>query len=916
MSLSRKLVLGLCAAVSALTLSADDWPHFGADGDRTRSTQEILGTPFALDWSSPLPSGGVSSPAVADGHVVIGTRAGKVRCYSESTGALLWEKSTGDEIVASPLIARGLAYVPGTDRKIHVFRLADGAVESPIASGGTEMSSPSTDGSSVFVGLGFPNRHVAAYGAVNWKTELEQVTYSSPAVANGRVYIGCNSGRYYSIDAASGSIAWSYLPPVTGSVVLSSPLVIDTAVYLLPGGETARLYRIDTDPAQWGPAPLGANPAGTNWFYTVPAPAVRAAPPANPGYLLQNVVRPVSSPVRMGNLVVFLIRFDQYYDKAIYDYDGDTIPETGDWITDTIDMTEYLVAVDPATKTQAWPPVQIATKTVTSTGEVPQLGCPSPAVFAAPGGIRLAAVASTLDANLRLYDASGALAQAALPIDTPTRASPAVANTRIFVATETALKAFKCGTNSAPTVPATYAPSGGIDVVGPAAVVSWSGATDPDADGLTYAVRYDDDGEVLLSFDGEILTGGTAAALPAYPTGTWITWAVRTRDAKGARSAWSALQLFRTLDGLAPAAPTGFAAQAGNGQATLTWTASTSTDVDEYRIAVREGSGAWGAYTSVGNVTSTIVGGLNNGAVYTFRLIARDVENLESPFVEASTAPVPLTLNGLSAPDLDDAIANAQPGDVIEVGAGTIVLSSTANLKAGVRLVGAGPHLTILSGPGLDFVIRIATGAGTAEVRSLTVTGGLVGIHANGNALVVRNVILRNNDTGLFASAGSAVQAVHCTVVHNPAIGVYVGGPGSLVRNSIVMMNGIGIAVAAGASPSLTYNNVAANTTDYDGAPPGTGSTSASIPFLDDFREPDQSANVDAADPADDFSQEPQPSGGRANQGAFGNTKWAARSASNPAGGGGGGGCGMVGLEALLFLGLLVRRSRSRYNRR
>ncbi|MDP6959374.1 MAG: hypothetical protein QF645_11250, partial [Planctomycetota bacterium] len=65
---------------------------------------------------------------------------------------------------------------------------------------------------------------------------------------------------------------------------------------------------------------------------------------------------------------------------------------------------------------------------------------------------------------------------------------------------------------------------------------------------------------------------------------------------------------------------------------------------------------------------------------------------------------------------------------------------------------------------------------------------------------------------------------------------------------------------------------------------------------------------IDRADPTDPYAKEPSPNGGRRNRGAFGDTPWAAPSPAifaAPEEQKGGGGCGALGLEFLLFLGLL-----------
>ncbi|RZB13734.1 hypothetical protein StrepF001_42475 [Streptomyces sp. F001] len=64
--------------------------------------------------------------------------------------------------------------------------------------------------------------------------------HSSPAVANGIVYIGSGDGRIYALNAASGNVRWTY---ETGDVVWSSPTVADGIVYI--GSIDHRVYALD-----------------------------------------------------------------------------------------------------------------------------------------------------------------------------------------------------------------------------------------------------------------------------------------------------------------------------------------------------------------------------------------------------------------------------------------------------------------------------------------------------------------------------------------------------------------------------------------------------------------------------------------------------------------------------------------------
>jgi outer membrane protein assembly factor BamB len=55
---------------------------------------------------------------------------------------------------------------------------------------------------------------------------------SSPALANGVVYIGSEDDSVYALNAATGAKLWSYK---TGNQVFSSPTVVNGVVYVGSG---------------------------------------------------------------------------------------------------------------------------------------------------------------------------------------------------------------------------------------------------------------------------------------------------------------------------------------------------------------------------------------------------------------------------------------------------------------------------------------------------------------------------------------------------------------------------------------------------------------------------------------------------------------------------------------------------------
>lgn len=72
---------------------------------------------------------------------------------------------------------------------------------------------------------------------------------SSPAVANGVVYIGNRDERVYALDATDGTKCWSY--PTGFGWIDSSPTMLDGTVYV--GSDDGNVYALDasTGTQQW-----------------------------------------------------------------------------------------------------------------------------------------------------------------------------------------------------------------------------------------------------------------------------------------------------------------------------------------------------------------------------------------------------------------------------------------------------------------------------------------------------------------------------------------------------------------------------------------------------------------------------------------------------------------------------------------
>jgi len=301
---------------------------------------------------------------------------------------------------------------------------------------------------------------------------------------------------------------------------------------------------------------------------------------------------------------------------------------------------------------------------------------------------------------------------------------------------------------------------------------------------------------------------------------------------------------------------------------------------------------------------------LAEGHTYSFAVRARDAAGAWSEWSAPETFVAEqgsaVSIGGRPFDTIDEAVAAATAGDTIALGAGTLHLSSPLALASGVSLEGASAQATRIDASGLAAGIRIAAGTEAgASIRGLTVSGGTQGIDVgSARGISIRNVVLLDNkESGLNVSPDGEATLINATVVRN---GTGVLGAGTVrVRNSLLTQNGTGLAAVGTGTITSAYNDLFANTVaPYDHVEHGDGDLAAAVAFVDaargSFLLAAAQASTDKGDPAQDFSTEPAPNGGRVNLGAFGGTALAEPSPSPEAGG-----CGVAGTPDLMGTALL-----------
>ena len=161
---------------------------------------------FALDavngsvlWSSQTTAAGwqVSSPAVKNGRVFIGTSDGSIMAFREDNGNPLWTFRTGVSatgVTSSPVATSDAVYIPAGDGKMYALSI-----------NGNELWNLSTGG---------------------------PVYMCSPALSAERLYVGTDNGTFWCIDL-NGSQIWNF--SAMGKI-RASPAVSHDTVYFISTG--------------------------------------------------------------------------------------------------------------------------------------------------------------------------------------------------------------------------------------------------------------------------------------------------------------------------------------------------------------------------------------------------------------------------------------------------------------------------------------------------------------------------------------------------------------------------------------------------------------------------------------------------------------------------------------------------------
>ena len=207
----------------------DNWPMFNHDSAHTGYSTSIAPRTNQTLWSFTTGDAIKVSPAVIDGMVYIGSDDGYIYALNAVNGSLIWKYNTYGPVQSSPAVVDGVVYIGGYhSHAVFALNAYTGALIWRSLTNSVypnEISAVAVANDLVYVDVAFTDAPAggelyafnASTGNLAWKYNSGLWLHSSPAVYDGKVYIGNSGGQILALDATTGNPSWTYFIRLDGS---------------------------------------------------------------------------------------------------------------------------------------------------------------------------------------------------------------------------------------------------------------------------------------------------------------------------------------------------------------------------------------------------------------------------------------------------------------------------------------------------------------------------------------------------------------------------------------------------------------------------------------------------------------------------------------------------------------------------
>ena len=184
------------------------------------------------NWRKPLRFAGSCSPVVDEDRVYAASQEGAITAFAKTTGEELWHYADGDLVFSSPSLAEDKLIIADVSGQITALDAETGRELWQVQLKEEIHATPAIVGNRVYAVTTAP--HLIALdlenGSVIWRAAAGGP--SSPAVADGMVFVGGEDQAVRALDAESGEERWS--TPL-GYPIASSPASVGDLVYIASG---------------------------------------------------------------------------------------------------------------------------------------------------------------------------------------------------------------------------------------------------------------------------------------------------------------------------------------------------------------------------------------------------------------------------------------------------------------------------------------------------------------------------------------------------------------------------------------------------------------------------------------------------------------------------------------------------------
>jgi outer membrane protein assembly factor BamB len=194
------------------------WPMAGGAPERAGLAGPPVRPPLRPAWTFRIGDRVLSSAAIRDGRVFVGSDAGTLVCLEADSGRLLWEIPAGGPVRSSPAAADGLVYAGSDDGTFTAIDAETGRPKWTFACGGPVQASPAVVGGAVLFGA--HDHHVYALdretGRKLWSFRMRDFSVQAPPVVHGeRVFVGQWQDWVWALDLKTGRDLWRSFVPVS-----------------------------------------------------------------------------------------------------------------------------------------------------------------------------------------------------------------------------------------------------------------------------------------------------------------------------------------------------------------------------------------------------------------------------------------------------------------------------------------------------------------------------------------------------------------------------------------------------------------------------------------------------------------------------------------------------------------------------